>query len=210
MVLKQDEIFEELRNRIVRLEYEPGKILNEVEIAEEFGVSRTPIRHAFQKLELHRLIQIVPRYGAQVPQIDFIRMKSLFELTTVLDPYAARLAVANATDEMINELEEVVERLKNYDMSTEYKEAIVDDEKFHEIILEYSANPWLQETLKNLHSHSERLWHYCNRFFETPEIFHETLEPIVEAIKNEDPDEAERTARIHIQEFVDRIKNTLL
>ncbi len=209
-MLKQNEIFQELRNRIVRLEYEPGKILNEVEIAEEFGVSRTPIRHAFQKLELNKLIQIVPRYGAQVPQIDFIRMKSLFELTTVLDPFAARLAVDNSNPEMIEKLEEIVERLKNYDMETEYKEAIVDDELFHETILEYCDNPWLVEILTNLHYHTERLWHYCNRFFETPEIFYETLEPLLIAIKNNDPDEAERTAKIHIEEFVDRIKSTLL
>ncbi|MDO5717827.1 MAG: GntR family transcriptional regulator [Tissierellia bacterium] len=209
-LLKQDEIFEELKNRIVRLDYEPGKILNEVEISEEFGVSRTPIRHAFQRLELHKLIQIVPRYGAQVPQIDFIRMKSLFELTMVLDPFAARLATDIINQDVIDELDELVERLKNYDMAVEYREAILDDEKFHEIILENCGNEWLQEILTGLHFHSERLWHYCNRFFESPEIFHDTLEPVVEAIKKRDADSAEKYARIHIEQFVGRIKSTLL
>ncbi len=209
-MLKKDGVFEELKDRIVRLDYEPGKILNEAEIAEEFGVSRTPIRHAFQRLELYKLIQIVPRYGAQVPQIDFIEMKSLFELTRVLDPFATRLAVLSATEETIEELDQIVERLKNYDMNSEYRLAIIDDERFHQKILDQSGNPWLQEILTQLHYHSERLWHYCNKFFETPDIFYTTLHPVVEAIKEKDPEKAEKYAREHIDEFVNRIRSTLL
>lgn len=209
-MLKQSEIFDELKGRIVRLEYEPGTILNEVEIAEEFEVSRTPIRHAFQKLEMCKLINIVPRYGAQVPQIDFIMMKSLFEITTVLDPFATRLAVDAMDDKTIDKLEEIVCRMKTYDMATQYKEAIVDDELFHQTVLSNCGNPWLKQIVTELHFHSERLWHYCNKFFDTPEIFHETLEPVVEALRARDGDKAEESARIHIESFVNRIKKTLL
>ncbi len=90
--LKKDEVFETLRDRIVRLEYKPGEILNEVEIASELDVSRTPVRNAFQQLVNLGLLTIVPRYGTQVSQVDFLKMKQLFELTRVMDPFATRLA----------------------------------------------------------------------------------------------------------------------
>lgn len=209
-MLKKDGVFEELKNRIVRLDYEPGKTLNEAEIAEEFGISRTPIRQAFQRLELNKLIQIVPRYGAQVPQIDFLQMKSLFEVTRVLDPYATKLATINADEEMIQQLDEIVARLRSYHMEEDYRLAIIDDEQFHEIILAKCENSWLEEIVTQLHFHSERLWHYCNRYFDSPDIFYSTLRAVLDAIKAHDPDLAERCAREHIDVFVDRIRSTLL
>ena len=62
----KEDIFNVLKDRIVTLQYEPGKILNEIELSEEFGVSRTPIRTVFQQLESIKLVDIVPRYGVQV------------------------------------------------------------------------------------------------------------------------------------------------
>lgn len=211
-MLKQDEIFDILKNRIIKLEYKPGMILNEVDLAEEFEVSRTPIRHAFQRLENKKLIQIVPRYGAQISQIDFIKMKALFEVTMQLDPFSTRLAIDNASEEDINELSEIVTRLKAYDMKIpeEYGAAIADDEAFHQKVLDLCGNDWLKEILSDLHCHTERLWHYCNSFFESSEIFYKTLEPIVEAFREKDVEKAIKYHKIHIEGFLNIIKNTLL
>lgn len=209
-MLKKDLVYETLRDKIVRLEYKPGLILNEADLASDLGVSRTPIRDAMQRLERDKLVIIAPRYGAQIPQIDFIGMKSLFDLTKVLDSYASESACANATEDDIKELQLIVDRLREYDMETQYQEAIVDDEKFHLKIRQLANNRWLDESLSYLHLHSERLWHYCKDFFDGPEIFHDTLQPIVDAMKNEDPDAAAKAAEIHIDSFVEKIKNTLL
>ena len=54
----KEDIFNVLKDRIVTLQYEPGKILNEIELSEEFGVSRTPIRTVFQQLESIKLVDI--------------------------------------------------------------------------------------------------------------------------------------------------------
>lgn len=209
-MLKKDLVYETLRDKIVRLEYKPGLILNEADLASDLGVSRTPIRDAMQRLERDKLVIIAPRYGAQIPQIDFIGMKSLFDLTKVLDSYASESACANATEDDIKELQLIVDRLREYDMETQYQEAIVDDEKFHLKIRQLANNRWLDESLSYLHLHSERLWHYCKDFFDGPEIFHDTLQLIVDAMKNEDPDAAAKAAEIHIDSFVEKIKNTLL
>lgn len=207
--LDTEEIYELLKERIVKLDYEPGLVLNEVDLAEEFNISRTPIRRVFQLLQNDKLLNIVPRFGAQVTQIDFKEMKSIFEVTRELDPFAARLAVERINGQNLKELEEIVERLKSYDISKDYQNAIIDDERFHNIIYSSCGNEWLQDILKSLHYHTERLWHYCEQYFDNMDLFTHTLGKVLEAIKEKDTEKAERYAREHIDEFVLKIKESL-
>lgn len=153
----KEDIFNVLKDRIVTLQYEPGKILNEIELSEEFGVSRTPIRTVFQQLESIKLVDIVPRYGVQVATLNFLNIKSLFEVTKVLDPLATKLAVSKLTDEDIKQLKEIVSTLETYDTTKNYQEAILLDEKFHKIVTKSCANPWLIDILTDLHCQTERL-----------------------------------------------------
>ncbi|NLX61222.1 MAG: GntR family transcriptional regulator [Tissierellia bacterium] len=205
-----DEIYEVLRDRIIHLDYEPGLVLNETDIAEEFNTSRTPVRSAFKRLQRDKLLNIVPRFGAQVTAIDFKQMKHVFEITRVLDSYAARLAAERISDEEIKKLEEIVSRMKTYDISKDYQKAIDDDEDFHQIIFSSCGNPWLEEILTSLHYHTERLWHYCEPYFDSIELFTNTLSKILEAIKNKDYDGVERYSREHIDDFVLKIKKEML
>src|SRR5690554_4177788 len=112
--LDTDDIYEILKKRIVLLDYEPGLVLNEVDIAEEFNISRTPVRKIFQQLHNDKLLNIIPRFGAQVPAIDFKQMKHVFELTRELDPFATKLAVERISEENIKKLEEIITRLSEY------------------------------------------------------------------------------------------------
>ena len=206
----KEDIFNVLKDRIVTLQYEPGKILNEIELSEEFGVSRTPIRTVFQQLESIKLVDIVPRYGVQVAPLNFLNIKSLFEVTKVLDPLATKLAVSKLTDEDIKQLKEIVSTLETYDTTKNYQEAILLDEKFHKIVTKSCANPWLIDILTDLHCQTERLWHYCDIYFSDMEIFTRTFKKIVEAFDKKDEQMAEQYAKEHIEDFVEKIKSALL
>lgn len=205
-----NEIYKIIKKRIITLSYEPGLALNEQELAEEFNVSRTPIRTVFKQLEFDELINIVPRYGAQITQINFVKMKSLFELTRILDPYATKLAVKNIEKEDLKELKEIVERLKTYRPEKDYQKAIIDDEKFHQLIIKNAKNPWLEKQLNLLHVHSERLWHYCESYFNDMSIFTNTFSKILKAIEEKNEEDAEKYARMHIDDFVNKIKDEIL
>ena len=209
-VISKNQIFETLKERIITLKYEPGKILNEIELSEEFSVSRTPIRHVFQQLETIKLVDIVPRYGVQVAPLDFLTIKSLFEVTKVLDPLATKLAVSRLTGSDLKRLKEIVSTLETYDTTKDYQEAILLDEEFHKIVTKSCANPWLIEILTNLHCQTERLWHYCDIYFSDMDIFTRTFKKIVEAFEKKDENMAERYAKEHIEDFVEKIKSALL
>ncbi|OWZ83162.1 GntR family transcriptional regulator [Natranaerobius trueperi] len=205
-----DQIYELLKERIIHIKYEPGDVLNEVEVAEEFNVSRTPIRKAFHILNSDKLLSLIPRVGAQVTPIDFKKMKAIFELTRELDPFAARLAVKRISADKIKELEEIMNELQSYNIEKDYQKAIDKDEEFHKIIYSSCGNPWLQEILTYLHYHTERLWHYSEQYFDNIELFSDTLGKILKAIKEQDTENAEKYTREHIDQFVNKIKNEML
>lgn len=209
--LKKDtqEIYPSLQRKIIEFTYRPGDILNELDLAEEYGVSRTPVRAALQELERDNLIIIVPRYGAQVASIDFRAIGDLFEVTKRLDPYAARLAVKRITPQQIQELKEIVERLDSFTTTESYQDAIIEDQRFHDIIFEASRNRWLVETSERLHIHTERLWHYCKDYFDDMEIFTRTFKLILKALEDGDGDAAEKYAADHIDDFLSRIRESL-
>lgn len=206
---EKQEVYPSLKRRIIEYHYKPGDILNEQDLAEEYGVSRTPVRTALQELERDQLISIVPRYGAQVVSIDFRSIGDLFDVTKRLDPYAARLAVRWITPEQLAELKTIVERLDSFKTTDSYKEAIVQDQRFHDIIFEASRNKWLLDTSERLHIHTERLWHYCKEYFDDMEIFTRTFRLLVKALEDKDPDAAEKHASDHIDDFISRIRESL-
>ena len=208
--LDSDTIYEILKRRIILLDYTPGEVLNEVDLAEEFNISRTPIRKVFQLLHNDKLLNIIPRFGAQVIPIDFKEMKYVFEVTKELDPFATKLAVERITEENIKELQEIMIRLKSYDIDKDYQNAINDDERFHQIIFSSCGNPWLQDILTSLHYQTERLWHYCEQYFDDMYLFSNTLEKVLEAIIEKDLQKAEKYSKLHIDEFVSKIRTELL
>ena len=78
--IETEELYALVKKRIIQLQYQPGEILNEADLADEFGLSRTPVRRVFQLLSADKLINVVPRYGAQVAPVDFRKMKAVFEV----------------------------------------------------------------------------------------------------------------------------------
>lgn len=209
-IIDTDEIYEILKKRIINLEYEPGQVLNEEDIASEFNVSRTPVRKIFQQLNGDKLLNIIPRFGAQVTPIDFKYMKSVFEVTRQMDPFAARLAVDRISPSQLQELEEIMERLNSYDIKDDYQKAIKDDERFHDIIFLSSGNECLGEILTTLHMHTERLWHYSEQYFDTMDLFTDTLNKVLKALKEKNHEEVEKYSREHIDAFVEKIKQKML
>lgn len=205
----KSKIYNTLKRRIIEFTYKPGSILNELDLADEFGVSRSPVRVALQELERDALIHIVPRYGAQVAPIDFRNIKGLFEVTKQLDPYATRQAVKRITPEQLAEMKQIIKNLEAFSSTANYQDAINEDERFHKIIFEACDNKWLTETLAHLHIHTERLWHYCNDYFDDMTIFTKTFRQIVQAIEDQDEEAAEHYAREHIDDFLSRIRAAL-
>lgn len=198
----KDKIFEEIKRRIIDMEYKPGDIINEKELIDEFNVSRTPIREAILKLSQIGLIDIKPRVGTFVSQIDISQVKYAYEIKKNLEGLAAELASTRATDKEIKELFTIIERFKNYDIVNDYKECIKDDQLFHKIVRTSSRNPLLIEMLDELNTKTARFLQYIQYVLEDYDWFYNSLNEMANAIKNRDAELAKSTCEEHTKKFL--------
>ena len=99
-------VSETLRQAIQDGVLKPGERLMEIPLAEELGVSRTPIREAIRKLELEGFVVMVPRRGTYVANISLKDITQVFEIRSALEELAAGLAAERITEEEIETLGE--------------------------------------------------------------------------------------------------------
>lgn len=146
-------VLEALREAIISGVLEPGERLMEIQLAEEMGVSRTPVREAIRKLELEGFVVMIPRKGAYVAGVSYKDVKDVFEIRRALEVLAAGLAAEKATDEEI----ELMERALHYNNQPNSLEEIVQaDTDFHALVYKASRNERLTQILSNLREQIQR------------------------------------------------------
>lgn len=202
------EIFNELKRRIIEMEYKPGDIINEKVLIEEFNVSRTPVREAILKLSQIGLVVVKPRIGTYVSQIDLASVKHAYEIKKNLEGLAAELAAQRASETEINELFEIIRRFESYDIVNDYKDCIKDDQRFHQIIRTASKNPMLIEILDELNIKTARFLQYIQYVLDDYNWFYDSLKEMAEAIKNRDGEAARAHTEEHTLKFLEQLSKS--
>lgn len=141
-------VFRKLREAILNGSYQEKDELKEAAIAEELGVSRTPVREAFRQLELEGLIQIVPNKGAYVTGISAADVADIYEIRSLLEGLCARWATEKITKEKIEALEEII-LLSEFHLSKEHYEQLIElDNRFHMHLYEACESKMLIHLLR--------------------------------------------------------------
>ena len=143
-----EEVAELLRQRIFRRELEPGSWIDELKIAEEYGISRTPLHEALKVLAAEGLVTMKVRRGAYVTEVSEKDLSDVYHLLSLLESDAAGVVARSATDDQMAELETLHAEL----------EAAVGDrdrffavnEAFHMRLLEMADNRWRQQMVGDL------------------------------------------------------------
>ena len=103
-----DWVYEEVRQAIIELRLKPGEALREAAIAEQLGVSKTPVREALARLEQEGLVETTSFKGAVVSGYSPEDLQEIYELRELLEGAAARAAAASASDETLTRLASLV------------------------------------------------------------------------------------------------------
>ncbi|MDO4188289.1 MAG: GntR family transcriptional regulator [Lachnospiraceae bacterium] len=195
----RDEVFNTLRERILKGSLKPGERLMEIHLADQLGVSRTPIREAIRMLELEGLVKMVPRRGAQVAKISREDLQDVLEVRKALDTLAVKLACERITEEEIRKLieaEEEFEKTLKSDDTTEIAEA---DVAFHDVIQAASKNKRLKSMISNL---AERIYRYRFEYIKQQSDGGKTLveehREIIRCIEKGDVEAAIKAIELHI------------
>lgn len=195
----RDVVYDSIRKAILEGVFQSGERLMEKELAEQLGVSRTPIREAIRKLELEGFLVILPRKGAYVSEISFKDVHEVYEIRAALEALACGLAAERATPEEIEGMEryllEEYAYLDNDDISLTVK----TDVGLHELFYKASRNERLISSLINL---KEQVYRLRSTSMGQPGRKKKSLEEhkaIVEAIAAHNPSLAQKLGQEHIE-----------
>jgi len=199
------QIYTSLKERILLAEYPPGQILQEKELADQFGVGKTPVREALIYLEAEGLVERVPYGTTYVAEIDFAKLRDTFELRNSLIEIAGQWASKRVTQEELKKMEDILQRMEN---ETDPKNLMRLDSEFHELINQATGNQMLCKALGMLRYQAMRAWALARDKSFTLE-FKEDLRETIEALKEGNSNLTRRLLRRHAEKFIREVRKQL-
>ena len=195
----RDEVFNTLREKILKGVYKPGERLMEIHLADQLGVSRTPIREAIRMLELEGLVKMVPRKGAQVAKISKEDLQDVLEVRKALYTLSVKLACERITEDEIKLLNNAEREFEKALASKDVREIAEADVAFHDVIHSATKNGRLKSMISNL---AERIYRYRFEYIKQQSDGGKTLmlehREIMRCIESRDVESAVKATEIHI------------
>lgn len=187
-VLTAERVYKELKNAILNRVLAPGQKLDIFELADQFNVSRTPIKEAFNRLHLEGLLVIKPRKGTYIAEIDLHKVLEVLDARLLFETWAAKIGVLNASEEEIRYL-----RTLCFEMDTLYKAEPFDftsfnelDIQFHLQIVKMGQNQCILDLYKGLNAHRITERAYYEIACEKAKSGHHQHHEIVDAFEKRD------------------------
>ena len=199
------QIYSSLEEKILLMEYPPGQILQEKELADQFGIGKTPVREALIYLEAAGLVERVPYGTTYVAEVDFAKLRDTFELRNSLMEIAAQWASKRVTQEQLSQMEDILQRMEN---ETDPKNLMRLDSEFHEVMNEATGNQMLCRALELLRYQAIRVWALARDKSFTLE-FKEDFREILQALKEGNSSLTKRLLRRHAEKFIHEIRKQL-
>ncbi len=189
--------YRELVARLQRGDIKPGDYLREQAVAEEFGVSRTPVREALRKLETEGLAVAESRLGMRVRTLDYIEVVELYEVREIHERAVARLAASKATEIELLELGAIQTQIEKSKTNATQMAAL--NQRFHLALLQMAKNRFLTRAVESM---LRTLLILGPSTLEDPKRASTAIKEhraLIQAIRKRDGDKAESIMSEHLQ-----------
>ena len=201
--------YEEIKRRIITLNYRPGEYLNEAMISEQLGIGRTPVHQALDRLMLEDMVEVIPRKGVIVRPVSIDEVLQLVEVRVVNETHCAALAAERASEAEIDELGRILEPTQTLIDLRDIEGLMLLDRAFHSGISAAARNRVLANILLTLHDRSLRFW-----FISLSDEAHlievrDQHVDIHDAIRRRDSAAASKAMREHIESFRQNIMKSV-
>lgn len=194
----QEVIHDTLKHRITTGEYDPGQRLIANDLAEEFQVSRMPVREALTRLASTGLVELIPYKGAIVNELTAKDYVEIFHIRSVLEGLAARLACSHLTEEDLIEMERANQEVKDM-IDRDDVEFQKMNRIFHSTIWKRTQSERLQTLLSNLYAEAAQYRHLTMILPGRMKEVYIEHKALLDALKRRDAEDAERCVRRHYE-----------
>ena len=195
---RADIIADELEELVFTGGFSDGDRLDEIRLAKQFGVSRTPIREALQRLVASGLAEQLPRRGVFVRQPGPVELMEMFETMAEIEGVCARLAALRISEQALSELEGANKRCQAAVENSDADEYYRENEHFHHVIYRQAGNGFLEQEALRLH---RRLKPYRRLQLRVRGRMAQSMsehEAIVAALRDGDRERAAEALRSHV------------
>jgi DNA-binding GntR family transcriptional regulator len=207
--LLADRAYAELRDRIIKLQIEPGAPIDEDSLGQELGMGRTPVREAIKRLALENLVVVFPRRGTFASEINITDLAHISDVRTQLEGQAAYRAAQRLTPAQRRELDQLRADLAATVGSHDGDALMALDARVHRFIYAACANPFMQGTLDHYFNLSLRIWYVVlERLPDLPARVHEH-DAALAAIAGGDAEVARDVLAEHVATFEREIRSVL-
>jgi DNA-binding GntR family transcriptional regulator len=195
---KQEFAYNKIKNLIIKNEIKPDTLLVERQLCETLGVSRTPVREALRRLASEGMIELIPEKGAFVSRIRFEDLMEIFEIREALEGMAVRLCTLRKREDTVKQMEESIALQEKTLELGDRGSSVERDLDFHSIYIRGSRNSRLEGFLKTITDQINRFAITTVDDIERQRLSLEQHKRILEAVKNNDAESAEKLVREHI------------
>lgn len=143
-----EDVADRLRAQIFARELEPGAWIDEMKLAGDYGISRTPLREALKVLAVEGLVTMKPRRGAYVSEMSRDDVAQIYHLLALLESDAAGEVARHASDEQLGRLQQLHERLER--QARQRDAFFAANERFHMALLDAAGNRWRTQIVTDL------------------------------------------------------------
>lgn len=207
-------IYQALRSRICLLDYPPGKRLREEDLAEEFGVSRTPVRRVLVKLEAEGLLRSVHGVGTIVTDIDAEELAQVYEIRVELAELIGKLSPVEVNEELIEKFRDIRARCEQLTEGSDVRQFAWLNMEFFHLFTSLTRNEPLRELSERLYYQTSRIWmktalqirDYQELLDNEFRTFQREVADIAEAVEHGDVAAAAYVRRVHIALSYARIR----
>jgi DNA-binding GntR family transcriptional regulator len=191
----REKILESIRDAIISGAIKAGSRVSEPDLAERYGISRTPIREAFRQLEAEGYLTVIPRRGAVVSEFSEKDVEEFYAIKSILEGYAARRACKKLTAKELDRLQAINDRLAELASHNDIKAFFKIHNDFHDVFIKAADNEKLRELISSLVTRFQRLRLTSISLPGRMDISVQEHEKIIEAFRRKDEETAETLVR---------------
>jgi GntR family transcriptional regulator, rspAB operon transcriptional repressor len=200
-----EQVYEQLKEKIITLHFLPGQYLNEGALCAMLGAGRTPVHQALQRLELERLVEIMPRKGVIVQPDSIAEILKILDSRVTVEAELARNAAQHRTPEDTEVLKMLARRGYGNGQPADVDTFITGDRAFHEQFAKMAGNVVLSEFARSLHERSIRYWYlHLWQTMDTKATIRQHS-AIADMIAKGDGEAAAKAVREHIESLRERL-----